>query len=78
MAMGKHEQKNCPRCGTAFECRVGDVANCQCHGIELPVAAADWMAQQYGDCLCRHCLLQLKAQSPMGNAYRAAFKKRST
>jgi Cysteine-rich CWC len=79
--MNKHEQKQCPRCGTGFECRVGDITRCQCYGIAMPAATEGWIAQQYSDCLCRTCLLQLKAmQLPQDNpaAYQAVFKKSST
>ena len=31
----KHEQKECPRCQTLFECKAGDIVNCQCYGIDL-------------------------------------------
>ncbi|MCU0335185.1 MAG: cysteine-rich CWC family protein [Chitinophagaceae bacterium] len=56
-----HEQQVCPRCGTAFECRVGDVTNCQCYGIQLSAEAEAYVQQQYpAQCLCRSCLLQLQ------------------
>ena len=58
--MCKHEQKNCPRCQTAFECRVGDITNCQCYRVELTVAEETFIASNYDECLCRNCLLQLK------------------
>lgn len=58
--MCKHEQKNCPRCGEGFECKVGDVTNCQCYGIELSVEEEAFITKQFADCLCRNCLLQLK------------------
>lgn len=58
--MCKHEQKNCPRCGKGFECKVGDVTNCQCYGIELSIEEEAFITKQYADCLCRNCLLQLK------------------
>jgi hypothetical protein len=59
--MCKHEQKNWPRCGEGFECKVGDVTNCQCYGIELRVEEA-FITKQFADCLCRNCLLQLKSR----------------
>ncbi len=58
--MCKHEQKNCPRCGEGFECKVGDVTNCQCYGIELSVEEEAFISSNYSDCLCRNCLLQLQ------------------
>ena len=59
----KHEEKNCPRCGGAFECRQGDIARCQCNGITLSKETGELIARRYEDCLCRKCLLEL-AQKP--------------
>ena len=60
--MCKHEHKNCPRCGEGFECKVGDVTNCQCYGIELSVEEEAFITKQFADCLCRNCLQQLKSR----------------
>lgn len=60
MEQCKHEQKACPRCGAAFECRVGDITKCQCYGIELTVEEEAFIASQYNDCLCRNCMQQLQ------------------
>ncbi|HEY4062648.1 MAG TPA: cysteine-rich CWC family protein [Puia sp.] len=58
--MCKHEEKYCPRCRAAFECRVGDVAQCQCSGIGMSEEARQFIAGRYPDCLCRNCLMELK------------------
>jgi hypothetical protein len=58
--MSKHETKTCPRCNSHFECRPGDITNCQCYGIELNIATEGFIASHYGDCLCRNCLQQLQ------------------
>jgi Cysteine-rich CWC len=58
--MYKHEEKSCPRCSARFECKVGDITNCQCYGIELTIEEEAFVASQYNECLCRNCLLQLK------------------
>jgi hypothetical protein len=58
--MIKHEEKNCPRCRAPFECKVGDVAQCQCAGIGMSAAERQFIADRYQDCLCRKCLLELK------------------
>ena len=55
----KHEPKNCPRCHQSFECKPGDVSNCQCNGVQLPDVARGFIAKKYNDCLCRQCLLEL-------------------
>lgn len=56
----KHEQKACPRCKTVFECKVGDISNCQCYRVDLTVAEEAFIASKYNECLCRDCLRLLK------------------
>lgn len=58
--MCKHEEKYCPRCQSAFECKVGAVTQCQCSGIGLSPEERQFIADRYQDCLCRKCLLELK------------------
>ena len=60
--MCKHEVKSCPRCQSGFECRVGDIINCQCYGIQLSAEEETFIQSNYQDCLCRNCLLQLKSR----------------
>lgn len=60
--MCKHEQKSCPRCQQPFECKVGDVLNCQCFGISFNETEKAHIEGRYQDCLCRKCLLELKQQ----------------
>jgi hypothetical protein len=54
--MSKHETKICPRCNNAFECKVGDVSNCQCN-IELSKNTREFLVKTDYDCLCVNCLL---------------------
>jgi len=61
--MCKHEQKSCPRCQQAFECKVGDVLHCQCYGISFTTEEKAHIERRYNDCLCRNCLLELKQRS---------------
>ena len=56
----KHEQKNCPRCETAFQCKVGDIANCQCSQFTLNAGEIAFMEELYDDCLCITCIHELK------------------
>ncbi|MBS1916562.1 MAG: cysteine-rich CWC family protein [Bacteroidetes bacterium] len=58
--MCKHEENTCPRCRQPFECRVGDIANCQCYGIGFTAEEKAFMEGRYDGCLCRNCLLDLK------------------
>lgn len=54
-----HEIKECPRCNSSFECKPGNITQCQCYGINLTIEQKAYIEQRYNDCLCRQCLLQL-------------------
>lgn len=58
--MQKHEQKNCPRCNTLFECKVGDIAHCQCSSVALSLEETAFIEDRYSDCLCAGCLKDLQ------------------
>ncbi|MBL7749457.1 MAG: cysteine-rich CWC family protein [Chitinophagaceae bacterium] len=60
--MYKHEIKKCPRCQTAFECKPGNIVQCQCYGIALTAEQRAYIEQHYADCLCRNCLQQLTVE----------------
>lgn len=60
--MQKHEAKNCPRCMTAFECKPGNITQCQCYGITVSAELKAFMEQRYADCLCQNCLQQLQQE----------------
>jgi len=55
-----HEQKNCPRCEKGFECKAGDVTNCQCTRINLTIEERAFIEDRYSDCLCINCLFEMK------------------
>lgn len=58
--MCRHEEKHCPRCNQLFECKVGNITNCQCYGIVLSVEERAYIDTLFTDCVCAACLLQLK------------------
>lgn len=58
--MPQHEAKACPRCGNIFECKAGDITQCQCYSIQLGIEERAFIEERYKDCLCADCLLQLK------------------
>jgi hypothetical protein len=58
--MTKHEEKRCPRCNACFECKVGNVTECQCYGITLTAEQENFITANYKDCLCRNCLLDIQ------------------
>ena len=61
--MCKHEEKSCPRCNAPFECKVGDITQCQCYGIKLTPEERTFIEDRYKDCLCRKCLEELKQRT---------------
>ena len=58
--MSKPEIKNCPKCGDTFECKVNDITNCQCYGVNLNEKQREFVKENYGDCICRKCLEEIK------------------
>lgn len=60
--MSQHEAKNCPRCSKPFECKQGNITQCQCYGMKFTTEEKAFIEQRYNDCLCRNCLDQLKDQ----------------
>jgi hypothetical protein len=60
------EPKYCPRCQAPFECKVGNISQCQCNGIRLTAEDKDYIASNYTDCLCRACLLAIIASPRPG------------
>lgn len=58
--MQKHETISCPRCQRPFECRVSNIRNCQCSGVQLTAEERFQIGQQYQGCLCADCLLEMK------------------
>lgn len=58
--MPQHEPKICPRCRQQFECRTGDVPNCQCSAVSLTIEERAFIEDRYEDCLCINCLKDLK------------------
>ncbi len=51
--------KNCPRCGSSFECRPENIDQCQCREVQLSAPTLAYLAQTEYDCLCKKCLEEL-------------------
>lgn len=58
----KHEEKYCPKCKVAFECKVGSILLCQCSTVRLNHAELEFIQSKYDDCLCADCMKALKAE----------------
>ena len=59
LIMCQHEKKNCPRCRSIFECKPGNITQCQCYGFKVDAELKAYLEQRYNDCLCRSCLEHL-------------------
>ena len=59
--MSQAEPKYCPRCQKPFECRVDNISQGQCSGIQLTAETKAFIAANYTDCLCKACLLAITA-----------------
>jgi len=51
--------KQCPRCGTDFECKVDDLRNCDCVAVKVSLPALKTLKGRYEDCLCPNCLREI-------------------
>ncbi|MBL7744440.1 MAG: cysteine-rich CWC family protein [Chitinophagaceae bacterium] len=60
--MCMHETKKCQRCNAAFECKPGNITQCQCFEVQLSEEQRAYLEEKYGDCLCRKCLEQVKEE----------------
>ncbi len=60
--MPQHENKKCPHCNNTFECKVGNVLECQCDQILLSYDEKIYIENTYIDCLCIDCLHLLRYQ----------------
>ncbi len=61
--MACHETKYCPRCNEAFECKPGNITQCQCYGLTFSDTEKDYISNTYNDCLCRNCLNTIKYET---------------
>ena len=58
--MPEHENKICPRCEEAFECKAGNITQCRCSHVQLSPEEREYIGSLFSDCVCSNCLLQLK------------------
>ena len=63
--MPHHEQKNCPRCNKVFEFKAGDIANCQCYGININHEERAYIETRFNDCLCAGSLAELQQKQTL-------------
>ena len=63
--MPKHEIKTCPNCNHPFECKTGDILNCQCETVNLTQQHRDYIFKHYDDCLCANCMRKLRSEFNM-------------
>jgi hypothetical protein len=58
--MPQHETKKCARCTRDFECKLGNIAECQCTQVQLTHEERVYIEGKYLDCLCGQCLQALQ------------------
>jgi hypothetical protein len=71
--MPQHETKKCPRCTRAFECKVGNIAECQCSKIALTHEERVFIESKYMDCLCWQCLQALRFEHKLHKSHMLRF-----
>jgi nicotinate-nucleotide--dimethylbenzimidazole phosphoribosyltransferase len=75
--MASHETKKCERCGTLFECKVGNILECECYAVQLTENEKVYVAgKQYRDCICAACLTSLQQQYQDQAAMKEALLKK--
>lgn len=62
MSSVKYETKACPRCAREFECKSGSILLCHCQTILITPEQLEYISNQYDDCLCHSCLLDLRTE----------------
>ncbi len=60
--MIKHEEKHCPRCQIVFECKAGNIMQCQCNTIQLAPEERVYIESTFDECLCVNCLRDLQKE----------------
>jgi hypothetical protein len=60
--MCQHETRLCSRCQQPFECKVGNILECQCYGVSMSDEEKKFIADNYSDCLCHRCLEDIKTE----------------
>ncbi|KAA9354631.1 cysteine-rich CWC family protein [Larkinella humicola] len=58
----KHETVGCPRCGAAFECKVGSITLCKCVAVQLSDEQRDYVRSRFVNCLCAKCLQEVRTE----------------
>jgi hypothetical protein len=66
--MPLHEMKQCVRCNKHFECKVGNVTECQCNQIQLTYEEQSYIESKFTDCLCINCLALLRYEAQIALA----------
>ena len=62
-AMGKHEEKQCEGCDSRFECKVGNIIECECFEVNLSTEQREVLSEKFSDCVCSSCLRDIAKQS---------------
>ncbi|MBK7981276.1 MAG: cysteine-rich CWC family protein [Ignavibacteriae bacterium] len=66
--LSKYELKYCPRCISTFECKPGNITQCQCFEFYLTKQELIFIKDNYKDCLCGNCLNEIKSRNQKLNS----------
>lgn len=53
--------KRCSKCFESFECKSDNIEKCDCSKIYLPDELKKYISNNYSDCLCLNCLIDIKS-----------------
>nr|MBC7612344.1 cysteine-rich CWC family protein [Pseudopedobacter sp.] len=57
--MSSFSIKTCEQCGCKLVCKPLEINQCQCYQIVLTESQRAYISNNFKDCLCRNCLLQV-------------------
>ena len=58
-------QKNCSKCGKAFEC-CNEASGCWCENLHVESKMLEQLKNEFDNCLCQACLLAYAAEPKTG------------
>jgi hypothetical protein len=53
----------CERCQNTFHCNADNITECECSRIKLTAKELEYMSDNYKNCICKKCLIEIKKQA---------------
>ena len=63
----KGEIKECPKCGGSFKCNSANIQKCACINAPLNSVTKQMISENYEDCLCLGCLIEISNAASLDN-----------